>query len=95
MIRPLIILDTVLKEDVVIGSWTHIDDEVVGLMSLFEVAGNILDGISVCFFDKVWGRESHGDDTISNVGEIKLLSLVAGGVLGPSHNLLHNAEHAL
>ena len=93
MIRPLIILDSLFEEGVVVSSTADIDYEVVVVMGLLEVAGNILDGVPISFFDEIRSWEGHGDDSVSDVGEVKFFSFVLDGIFGSCHNFSNHCEH--
>ena len=93
MIWPLVILNLMLKDGIVVLPGADIKDEIVVPMFFFKIAGNILDRISVGFFDNVSCRESHGNDSVCDVGQIKILSLIGDGIFRASNNFLYNIEH--
>lgn len=94
MVRPLVVVDPVPEDGVVIVATADVDDEVVAVVFFIEVAGDVLDVVPVGLFYEIGGGEGHGDDSICDVGEVELFSLVAGGPFGSGYHLSHNANHS-
>ena len=78
MIRPFIIFDRVLKNCVIVGPTADVDNKVAVLVCLIEVTRYVLDRIAVCFFDKVRCRKGHGDNSVSDVGQVEFFTFVTG-----------------
>lgn len=72
MIRPTILLYSVLKITVIVVSATDVYYQIAIGMIFFEVSSHCLDGISVSFFNQVGSRKSHSYHFLSYVGEIEL-----------------------
>lgn len=90
----MVVLDPVPEDGVVIVATADVDDEVVVMVFFIEVAGDVLDIVPVGLLDEVGGGEGHGNDSIGDVGEVQLFTLVAGGSFGSGHYLSHNANHS-
>ena len=93
MIRPLIILNLMLKYRVIVIPWTDINDKVVISMVFLEIARYIFDWISICLFDEIRSRKSHSDNFISNVSQVKILPLIVSGILRTSNYFSNYAKH--
>ena len=95
MVRPLVILYPIFKNCIVVSSRTDVYYQVVVVMRLFQVACNIFNRIPICFFDEIRGWESHSDDFVSYIGEVELLSLIAGSAFGPSNHFFDEIKHQI
>lgn len=93
VVRPLIILDRVLEDCVVVGPTADVYDEVATAVSFVQVTCDVLNRVAICFLDEVGSWESHRDDSIRDVGEVQFLSFVAGEVFRACYDLLDDAEH--
>lgn len=93
VVGPLVVPHLVLEDGVVVGAGADVDDQVVAGVSLLQVAGHVLDRVSVGLFQHPRGREGHRDYPRGYVGQVQLLPLVAYRVLRSSHHLSHDAEH--
>lgn len=70
MISPLVLPHSPSKLTVIIRSAADIDDEVVILMILVEIASDVIDGIAISLLEEVGSRVCHSDDSIGYVGQI-------------------------
>lgn len=93
MVGPLVVPDPVLEGGIVVVAAAHVDDEVVVWVRVFEVIGDVLYIVAIGFFQKARGGIGHGDDSVGDIGEVELLSLVGGGVFGPGHDFPDEADH--
>ncbi len=93
VIRPLVLKHSILELSIVVGSGADVNDEVVFRMMLLEILSHVVDGVAVGLFQEIGGREGHGDDIFSDVGEIEFFSLVGSLLLGACHQLPHEGLH--
>lgn len=86
MVGPFVVFNSVLEWTVIIVATADVNDEVVVRMGLLKIVCDILYIISISFFKKLRGWVGHSDDSISDIGQIKLLPLIACCILRPSHD---------
>ena len=82
MIGPLILPHPPSEFAVVVRTTTHIDYQIFILVVLVEIVGDVIDRIPVCLFEEIGCGVGHGDDSIGDVGEVELLSIEGGLLLG-------------
>ena len=93
MIRPFVLLDCMSEDGRVIGSAADIENEIVIKMCFFEVAGYILYGISISFFDEIGCWIGHGDNFLRDIGKIEFFSLINNFIFRPSDYFPHKLDH--
>ena len=93
VIGPLVAVDLVPESRRVVVPAAHVDDKIVVVVVLLEVARDVLDVVAVGFFEQVGGGEGHGDDPFGDVGEIELLAFVESCYFGAGDHLANQAEH--
>lgn len=93
VVGPLVILDRVLENGVVVGPTADVYYQVAVVMGFVQVTGHVLDRVAICFLDEVGGRKGHGDDPVGYVSEVKLFTFVTSEMLRPCYDLLDDAEH--
>lgn len=71
MVLPIVTTD-VLKLLIFDTASADVDGNVFILMGILEELADRVNRVPIEFLDS-WGRESHGDDSMSNVGEVEIV----------------------
>jgi len=93
MVRPFIAFYSVIESWIVVIPTTHIDYKKIIKMMLVKVSGYIFNIVTIGLFDEIWSWEGHGDNSISDIGEIKIFSLVSSCYFGSCNNFPYETEH--
>jgi hypothetical protein len=93
MVRPLIAFYLIVESWVVVIPTTDVDYKKIIEMVLVKVGGYIFNVVTIGLFDEVWSWEGHSDDSISDICEIEIFSLVSGCYFGSCNNFPYKTEH--
>lgn len=87
MVRPFEVFDPIFKDAVVVESIADIQDEIIIGVLCLEVISDILNVISVEFFNLFGSGKGHSDESLRDVGEIKSFVLEGDHSFRASHKL--------
>lgn len=62
-------------------------------MMLLKVVDDILDAVSIYFLEKLGGGKGHGDNSIGDVGEVKLLTFMEDCFFRACDDSAYDTEH--